>query len=92
VWIGTLGGSNGRDGRLLGGESGHDGQGLASSCAAGIRVYNPRENGHVDRRRGVERNSASPMPTRRRVLALMGRTIDNIKGVRGSAKKGPREL
>ena len=59
----------------------------------GIRVYNPQGRGHVVRRRG--RAGEVRRARRRRscdVLALMGDSIDNVKGVPGIGEKGAREL
>ena len=53
-----------------------------------IRVFNPKEEGMV-RRRGVK-EKFGVAPDRRRRAALMGDTIDNIKGVPGIG--GRRDL
>ncbi len=58
----------------------------------GISVYNPRDEGTwydgpgVKEKFGVEPGQVVD------VLALMGDTIDNIKGVRGIGEKGARDL
>jgi len=58
----------------------------------GIRVFNPREEGswydetNVKEKFGVEADQVVD------VMALMGDTIDNIKGVPGIGDKGAREL
>jgi DNA polymerase-1 len=58
----------------------------------GIRVYNPRDEGTWFDAEGVkERFGVAPSHVVD-VLALMGDTIDNIKGVPGVGEKGAREL
>src|SRR6476660_9165313 len=58
----------------------------------GIRVFNPREGGYwydetnVKEKFGVEADQVVD------VMALMGDTIDNIKGVPGIGEKGAKEL
>jgi DNA polymerase I len=59
---------------------------------AGIRVFNPREEGTwYDAEAVKEKFGVSPDQVVD-VLALMGDTIDNIKGVPGIGDKGAREL
>ena len=58
----------------------------------GIRVFNPRDEGtwyDADRREGEVRRRPDQVVD---VLALMGDTIDNVKGVPGIGEKGAREL
>src|ERR1044072_292211 len=58
----------------------------------GIRVFNPRDEGTWYDTAGVkEKFGVSPEHVVD-VLALMGDTIDNIKGVPGIGDKGAREL
>jgi DNA polymerase I len=58
----------------------------------GIRVFNPKEEGTWYDAAGVkEKFGVSPEQVVD-VLALMGDTIDNIKGVPGIGEKGAREL
>jgi DNA polymerase-1 len=58
----------------------------------GIRVFNPREDGTWYDSAGVlEKFGVAPEQVVD-VLALMGDTIDNIKGVPGIGEKGAREL
>ena len=59
----------------------------------GLKVYNPKEDGHLVRRRGRARRSSASLPEQVvDVLALMGDSIDNIKGVPGIGEKGARDL
>ena len=59
----------------------------------GIRVYNPRDEGAwFDAAGRARRNSASSPAQVVDVLALMGDTIDNVKGVPGIGEKGARDL
>jgi DNA polymerase-1 len=58
----------------------------------GIRVFNPRDEGTwYDRQGVVDKFGVTPAQVVD-VLALMGDTIDNIKGVPGIGEKGAREL
>ena len=58
----------------------------------GIRVFNPRDDGTWYDAAGVtEKFGAAPQQVVD-VLALMGDTIDNIKGVPGIGEKGARDL
>src|SRR4051812_11622089 len=58
----------------------------------GIRVYNPREEGTwYDAAAVREKLGVAPEQVVD-VMALMGDTIDNIKGVPGIGEKGAREL
>ena len=58
----------------------------------GIRVYNPRDEGTwYDAAGVVEKFGVRPDQVVD-VLALMGDSIDNIKGVPGIGEKGAREL
>jgi len=57
-----------------------------------IRVYNPKEEGTWYDVEGVKEKFGVPPELVVDVLALMGDTIDNIKGVPGIGEKGGREL
>jgi DNA polymerase I len=57
-----------------------------------IRVYNPKEEGTWYDVEGVKEKFGVPPELVVDVLALMGDTIDNIKGVPGIGEKGAREL
>jgi DNA polymerase-1 len=58
----------------------------------GIRVYNPRDEGTWFDADGVKEKFGVAPNHVVDVLALMGDTIDNIKGVPGVGEKGAREL
>ncbi len=58
----------------------------------GIRVFNPRESGTWYDAEGVKEKFGVAPEQVVDVLALMGDTIDNIKGVPGIGDKGAREL
>jgi DNA polymerase-1 len=58
----------------------------------GIRVFNPRDEGTWYDTEGVKEKFGVPPELVVDVLALMGDTIDNIKGVPGIGEKGAREL
>src|SRR3954464_13690089 len=58
----------------------------------GIKVFNPKEEGTWYDAAGVEEKFGVPPGLVVDVLALMGDTIDNIKGVPGIGEKGGREL
>ena len=58
----------------------------------GIRVFNPREEGTWYDAAGVKEKFGVAPDQVVDVLALMGDTIDNIKGVPGIGEKGAREL
>src|SRR5205814_5683877 len=58
----------------------------------GVRVYNPRDEGIWYDAAGVNEKFGVPPAQVVDVLALMGDTIDNIKGVPGVGEKGAREL
>src|SRR3954465_10206068 len=58
----------------------------------GIRVYNPKEEGTWYDAEAVREKFGVPPDLVVDVLALMGDTIDNIKGVPGIGEKGAREL
>jgi DNA polymerase-1 len=58
----------------------------------GIRVFNPKEEGTWYDVDGVKEKFGVPPALVVDVLALMGDTIDNIKGVPGIGEKGAREL
>src|SRR3954453_23745587 len=58
----------------------------------GIRVYNPRDEGTWFDAAGVKEKFGVTPEQVVDVLALMGDTIDNIKGVPGIGDKGAREL
>src|SRR5215831_837893 len=58
----------------------------------GISVYNPKEEGTWYDSEGVKEKFGVPPDRVVDVLALMGDTIDNIKGVPGIGEKGAREL
>src|SRR5438128_509040 len=58
----------------------------------GIRVFNPREEGTWYDAEGVKEKFGVVPDQVVDVLALMGDTIDNIKGVPGIGDKGAREL
>src|SRR2546430_14031774 len=58
----------------------------------GIRVFNPREEGTWYDAEAVKEKFGVPPELVVDVLALMGDTIDNIKGVPGIGEKGARDL
>jgi DNA polymerase I len=58
----------------------------------GIKVFNPKEEGTWYDADGVKEKFGVPPELVVDVLALMGDTIDNIKGVPGIGEKGAREL
>src|SRR5947209_1563595 len=58
----------------------------------GIRVYNPRDEGTWYDAAGVREKLGVAPDQVVDVLALMGDTIDNVKGVPGIGEKGAREL
>ena len=58
----------------------------------GIRVFNPRDDGSWYDAEGVREKFGVPPEKVVDVLALMGDTIDNIKGVPGIGEKGARDL
>ena len=58
----------------------------------GIKVFNPKEEGTWYDADGVKEKFGVPPGLVVDVLALMGDTIDNIKGVPGIGEKGAREL
>ncbi|HXI29158.1 MAG TPA: 5'-3' exonuclease H3TH domain-containing protein, partial [Vicinamibacterales bacterium] len=58
----------------------------------GIKVFNPKEEGTWYDAEGVNEKFGVPPGLVVDVLALMGDTIDNIKGVPGIGEKGAREL
>ncbi|HEY2152267.1 MAG TPA: DNA polymerase I [Vicinamibacterales bacterium] len=58
----------------------------------GVRVYNPRDEGTWYDADGVKEKFGVGPDHVVDVLALMGDTIDNIKGVPGIGEKGAREL
>jgi DNA polymerase-1 len=58
----------------------------------GIKVFNPKEEGTWFDTEGVKEKFGVPPDLVVDVLALMGDTIDNIKGVPGIGEKGAREL
>ena len=63
-----------------------------SSSRDGIRVFNPRDEGTWYDAAGVKEKFGVAPDQVVDVLALMGDTIDNIKGVPGIGEKGAREL
>ena len=58
----------------------------------GIRVYNPRDDGTWYDADGVKEKFGVTPDQVVDVLALMGDTIDNVKGVPGIGEKGARDL
>jgi DNA polymerase I len=58
----------------------------------GIRVFNPRDEGAWYDASGVKEKFGVTPDQVVDVLALMGDTIDNVKGVPGIGEKGAREL
>src|SRR5215813_10376830 len=58
----------------------------------GIKVFNPKEEGTWYDAEGVKEKFGVPPELVVDVMALMGDTIDNIKGVPGIGDKGAREL
>ncbi len=58
----------------------------------GIRVYNPRDEGAWYDATGVKEKFGVTPDQVVDVLALMGDTIDNVKGVPGIGEKGARDL
>src|SRR5262252_11058258 len=58
----------------------------------GLRVFNPREEGTWYDAAGVSEKFGVPPEQVVEVMALMGDTIDNIKGVPGIGEKGAKEL
>src|SRR6187200_1683006 len=66
---------------------------LATKAAAdGIKVYNPRDDGTWYDADGVKEKFGVLPSQVVDVLALMGDSIDNIKGVPGIGEKGARDL
>jgi len=59
---------------------------------AGIKVYNPKEDGTWFDAEGVKEKFGVAPEQVVDVLALMGDSIDNIKGVPGIGEKGARDL
>jgi DNA polymerase I len=57
-----------------------------------VKVYNPRDEGTWYDEGGVTEKFGVPPGQVVDVLALMGDTIDNVKGVPGIGEKGAREL
>src|SRR5688572_20843785 len=60
--------------------------------SAGVRVFNPRDEGAWYDAEGVKTKFGVPPEQVVDVLALMGDSIDNIKGVPGIGEKGARDL
>ena len=60
--------------------------------AAGVRVFNPRDEGQWYDADGVTTKFGVAPEQVVDVLALMGDSIDNIKGIPGIGEKGAREL
>ena len=60
--------------------------------STGIRVFNPRDEGQWYDEAGVKTKFGVAPEQVVDVLALMGDSIDNIKGVPGIGEKGAREL
>jgi DNA polymerase-1 len=60
--------------------------------STGIRVFNPRDEGAWYDEAGVKEKFGVAPAQVVDVLALMGDTIDNIKGVPGIGEKGARDL
>jgi DNA polymerase-1 len=58
----------------------------------GVRVYNPRDEGTWYDAAGVKEKFGVTPDQVVDVLALMGDTIDNVKGVPGIGEKGARDL
>ncbi len=58
----------------------------------GVRVYNPRDEGAWFDASGVAEKFGVAPPKVVDVLALMGDSIDNVKGVPGIGEKGARDL
>ena len=58
----------------------------------GVRVYNPRDEGTWFDAAGVAEKFGVAPPKVVDVLALMGDSIDNVKGVPGIGEKGARDL
>jgi DNA polymerase-1 len=58
----------------------------------GVRVYNPRDEGTWNDAQGVQEKFGVSPDRVIDVLALMGDTIDNVKGVPGIGEKGARDL
>ena len=58
----------------------------------GIRVFNPRDEGTWYDAAGVKEKFGVTPDQVVDVLALMGDTIDNVKGVPGIGEKGARDL
>jgi DNA polymerase-1 len=58
----------------------------------GIRVFNPRDEGTWYDAAGVKEKFGVPPAQVVDALALMGDTIDNVKGVPGIGEKGARDL
>ena len=58
----------------------------------GIKVYNPKDEGTWYDADGVQEKFGVPPEQVVDVLALMGDSIDNIKGVPGIGEKGARDL
>ena len=64
----------------------------SSSSHDGIKVYNPRDDGTWFDAEGVKEKFGVRPEQVVDVLALMGDSIDNIKGVPGIGEKGARDL
>lgn len=58
----------------------------------GIRVYNPRDEGAWFDEEGVKQKFGVTPAQVIDVLALMGDTVDNVKGVPGIGEKGAKDL
>jgi DNA polymerase-1 len=58
----------------------------------GIRVYNPRDEGAWFDEQGVQQKFGVAPAQVIDVLALMGDTVDNVKGVPGIGEKGAKDL
>ena len=88
--IGTLA-TQARAGRVRGGDR-HRRQGLLPARPRRHPVYNPRDEGTWYDAAGVKEKFGVTPEQVVDVLALMGDTIDNIKGVPGIGEKGARDL
>ena len=84
-------GDQGRRARPAGGDR-HRRQGFLPAGRDGIRVYNPRDEGTWYDADGVMQKFGVAPAQVCDVLALMGDSIDNVKGVPGIGEKGARDL
>ena len=80
------------EGRPVGDRDGRQGLLSAGRRSTNVRVFNPRDEGAWYDAEGVKEKFGVAPEQVVDVLALMGDSIDNIKGVPGIGEKGAREL